>query len=297
MKFALLSTASVVALAGAIAPAFAADDFTGVVQLDIGRASQSGSPYVGDPTIYGGKAKGLWPLSADVHLQADLFVEKSDGIIDNWGPQLDADSDLIGGAIHLLHPFENRARFGLAGSVWNSDAFVPAGNGLTDVTYGLVAVEGQFFGTDWSFMAQAGAFTKFDCSGACPGALEDGVFLRGKVRYFLHDNTVLTLESVRMWGGRVDDVFGLKNLDSTQWIVEAEHRFKDSEFSVFANLSQQNVDSSTFVFGGVDATGGMIGVKFYYDQASLRSNDRDGAELDTPTFGAAPPVAGAISTP
>ncbi len=297
MKFALFSTASAVALAGVIAPAFAADDFTGVVQLGIGRASQSGSPSVGDPTVYGGKAKGLWPLSTDVHLQADLFAEQWDDIIDNWGPLTGADASTIGGAVHLLHPFENRARFGLAGSIWNSDVFVPAGNGKTDLTYGLVAVEGQFFGTDWTVMAQAGAFTDFNCDGgeSCPQALEDGTFLRGKIRYFLNDNTVFSLETVRMWGGREDDIFGSKNIDSEQWILEAEHRFHDSCFSAFANVSQHDVGSSSSIFGGIDSVGGMIGVRFYYDQASVRSNDRGGAELDTPTFGVVPPVAGTIT--
>ncbi len=296
MRFALLSTASMLALGAAAVPAFAGDDFTGVVQLNIGRATSDGSPYVQDPFIYGGKAKGLWPLSQEIHLQADLFAEENVDIIDNWGPQNDADASVLGGALHLLHPFENRARFGLAGSIWNSDVFVPAGNGKTDVTYALAALEGQFFGTDWTVMVQGGAFTNFGCNGGegCPSALEDGTFLRGKFRYFLNDNTALSLETTRMWGGREDDIFGLKNLDSEQWTLEAEHRFRESCFAAFVNVSHQSVDSSFFVFG-TDTVGGMIGVKFYYDQASVRSNDRGGAELDTPTFGVAPITSGAIS--
>lgn len=297
MRLALLSTASMLALA--TVPALAGDDFTGNLQLNIGRASIDGTPYTDDPFIYGGKAKGLWPLSPEIHLQADLFAEEYVDIVDNWGPQNDADASVLGGALHILHPFGDRARFGLAGSIWNSDAFVPAGNGKTDITYGLAALEGQFFGTDWTVMVQGGAFTSFDCNDggeSCTFALEDGTFLRGKIRYFLTDNTALSLETTRMWGGRADDVFGLKNLDSERWTLEAEHRFTDSGFSAFANVSHESVDGS-FISFGTDAVAGMIGVKFYYDQASIRSNDRGGAEMDTPTFGTAPILAGTNSSP
>lgn len=259
--------------------------FTGNAQLGIGRATQDGGPVVGNPTVYAGKAKGLWPLSSDIHLQVDLFAEQDDDIVDVWGPQRSADASLLGGTVHLLHPFEKRARFGLAGSIWNTDVFVPAGNGKSDATYGLAAVEGQFFGADWTLTGQAGAFTSIECSGFCPSALEDGVFVRGKARYFLHDNTTLSVDAVRMWGNREDDIFGSKSLDYTKWLAEAEHRFQDSQFSIFLNVSHESIDS-------IDATGGMIGVKFYWNEQSLRTNDRDGAELDTPTFGFAPPLAG-----
>jgi hypothetical protein len=288
MKFGLFSTASALALIAAIGPASAGNDFTGVLQLNIGRASMDGTPFSDDPLSYGGKAKGLWPLSTDIHIQADVFAEENNDVIRNWAGPGSQDASLLGAAVHLLHPFENRARFGLAGSIWGTDVYGPFGSGRTDVTYGLAAVEGQFFGTDWTVMGQAGAFTSFDCDdgGECDSALQDGTFIRGKARYFLRDNTALTVEAVRMWGGRADDIFGLKALDYSQWVLEAEHRFQDSQFSIFGNVSHESFDST-------NGTGVSIGVKFYLDEASLRSNDRNGAELDTPTFGHAPAVSGA----
>lgn len=289
MKLALYTTVSALALASGIAPAFAAgSDFTGVLQLNVGRVSAEGTPFSDDPTVYGGKAKGLWPLSDQVHLQVDLFAEEQSDVIRNWAAPGSRDASLFGGAVHLLHPFENRARFGVVGSIWDTDVFGPFGSGQANATFGLAAVEGQFFGTDWTVMGQAGAFTAFECDSGgegCDTALEDGQFIRGEVRYFLRDNTVLSLEASRMWGGREDDIFGSKSMDYGQWILEAEHRFESSQFSIFGNVSHENFDT-------VKATGVMVGVKFYLDQASLRSNDRSGAELDTPTFGIAPTVAG-----
>lgn len=289
MKFGLYATVSGLALVGGFAPALAAgSDFTGVLQLNVGRVSADGTPFSDDPTIYGGKAKGLWPLSNDIHLQVDLFAEEQSDVISDWAGPGSSDASLLGGAVHLLHPFENRARFGLAGSIWSTDVFGPFGSGRSDATFGLVAVEGQFFGTDWTVMGQAGTFTSFDCGSGgegCDSALEDGQFIRGDVRYFLRDNTVLSVEALRMWGGREDDVFGAKAMDYSRWVLEAEHRFESSQFSIFGNVSQESFDT-------VNATGVMVGVKFYIDEASLRSNDRSGAELDTPTFGIAPTVSG-----
>ena len=308
MKAVLYSTASAVALIALSGAASAGSGFSGVVQLSIGRGSVESATFFdgkGDsspldsPFAYAGEARGLWPLSNEIHIQADLFAEQADGIARNWGRTDEATA--VGGAVHLLHPFENRARFGLAGAIWNNEILAPVGNGQSDVTYGLIALEAQFFGADWTLMGQVGTFTSLsqssgltaDCDEFCPEYLRDGTFLRAGAKYFLTDNTALNLETVQMWGG-TDDVFSGKSLrlDSEQWVVGAEHRFEGSSFSAFLDLSHEKLE--TLLGLSTEVTSVSLGVRFFLDQDSLKSNDRSGAELDTPRFGYSPEFTGVL---
>lgn len=289
MKTILYSTVSVVASLASVGAALADDTFTGVAQFSIGGGTAEADlvDVLDDPFFYGGKAQGLWPLAPDFQFQVDVFAKETEDLVKIIP---DNDSTLVGGAAHLIYVFENRGRFGLAGSVWQSEAFsLSSPTGGSDATYGLVALEGQFFGTDWTGTGQFGAFTNFDCgsSGANCFALDNGTFLRGKLRYFLNDNTSLTLEVLRAWGN-FDENFVSLTADESRWSFEAEHRFADSHFALFGNVLQESCEASLI---SSETTTASIGVKFYWNQASLRSNDKTGAEFDTPTFGHALEIA------
>jgi len=297
MRLALLSSAAVIGLMAVVSPASAGPEMTGVGQIFVGAATTD-SFFAGksldDPFSYGAKAKGYWPLSPDVHLQVDLFAEQNDDVTrsDVWP---ETDSTTIGAAAHLLHPFDKRARFGVAGSIWSNEVFTLTGDGQTDVSYGLVAVEGQFFGEEWTLTGQAGVFTGFSCDGGgetCFGTLEDGTFIRGKARYFLNDNTAFSAEVTQMWGRLDDDdLFSGKSLSvaTSIWTLEAEHKFHESPFSGFIALSHERTEAD--IFSNADTNTVLLGMKFYLDQPTLRSNDQTGAELDTPLFGNTPEIA------
>lgn len=298
MKARLYSTASAVALFALAGPAAADANFSGVGQLYVGGGTAESTFFIGDlyadPFFYGGKAQGYWTLSPEVHLQADLFAQHTDDIFEGGEASSETDSTRFGGALHLLHPLENRARFGVAASIWDTDVGVlndvTAFLGGGDATFGLLALEGQFFIENFTFSGQVGIFTSFSCDGlgfGCAGVIEDGTYLRGKVRYFLNDNTQLSLEGLQMWGGVDDDVFSGKSVraNSSHWTLEAEHRFRDSPFSGFVALSHQNDEINSFLTSSTDTQTVSVGVKFYLDQASLKTNDRSGAALDTPQFG------------
>lgn len=304
MKYQLLSSVCSVALIAAAGPAFADDTFSGVVMLDYGLGSISGSNIgvaetLDDPQHISGKAKGYWPLSPNLHVQGDLFYEQSDDIAADggeWGSSGDATT--IGGALHLLHPFENRGRFGGAVSIWNNDIYVPDGDGKTDKTYGLVAAEGQFFGSDWTLTGQAGYFGTLECSDYCIGSLDEGSYVRGKIRYFLRDNTSVSLETLQLWG-HIDDedggIFEGKSTKFSKWKLEAEHRFEASQFSGILGVSHESTESGSIFSSSADQDTVWVGVRFYYNQDTLRSHDKSGAELDTPTFGDAPETQGILS--
>jgi hypothetical protein len=145
-------------------------------------------------------------------------------------------------------------------------------------------------------MGQAGAFTQMDCD-TCGGTFENGTFIRGKARWFLHDNTVLSAETVQMWGSLSDDdgFFSGKSVTAqfAQWILDVEHRFDDSEWAGAITLSHETTDTEFFNTSETNSV--MFTLKYYYGQPSLRANDRYGAELDTPQFGNALETAGILS--
>ena len=303
MKLGLLSSVSGAAMLAAMSPAMAGNGFSGVAQVNgsFGTTDQSSffasDGSLDDPQSYGIKAKGLWTLSPDLHFQADLFYENLDNsVVSTWSSHESAST--VGGAIHLLHPFESRARLGAAGSIWSNEAFVPANDGRSDITYGLAAVEGQFFGTDYTVTGQAGVFSAFECSGICPGSVDSGSYLRGKIRYFLHDNTSLSLETTQMWGklNSDDDIFSGKSVNTNyaQWVLEAEHRFEGSPFSGTLAVAHERTEHD-FFGASADTSSVQIGLKYYLDQPTLKSHDRTGAELDTPQFGNVLETSGALA--
>jgi hypothetical protein len=163
---------------------------------------------------------------------------------------------------------------------------------------GLAAIEGQFFGSDWTLTGQAGVLATIECSDSCGGSLKDGTFVRGKIKYFLHDNTALSLEALQLWGGLDDDdasVFNGKSTSHTKWKFEAEHRFESSQFAGTLGLSHETNEANVGLPISADIDTVWLGVKFYYNQPSLKAHDRSGAELDTPDFGDLPESEGILS--
>jgi len=303
MRLSLLSSASVMGLIAAIGQTQAAPDMTGVLELSggVGTTGQHNF-FVGkgadDPYSFGGKAKGYWPLSPDIHLQIDLFAQQTNQLMVRHGgegwPSTDAFAD--GAAIHLLHPLGEHARVGVAGSIWDNQVFdITNSSERVGVTYGLAAAEGQYFGMDWTLTGQAGYFGDMSC-GNCFLALRDGEFIRGKARYYFGDNTALTGEALQMWGGFDDALFGNKSLQSTAFNLQVEHKLDASPFSGFLGVSYERTAVDHFgLTSSVDTTAFVFGFKFYYDQPTVRSNERTGPELDTPLFGNALPLAGPLA--
>lgn len=296
----LLSSVCGAALLACIVPARADTPFTGVVQLSVGAGSASGGGFlaseVDDPVNVELKAKGLWDLGGIFDVQVDVFHERVSNLVDVGGKDSGAN---LGGTAHLIHALDNRARFGLAGSLWSNDTLHGSG-ARSEARYGLAAVESQFFDTNWTLSGQFGMFDQIGCDAPCSGTVEDGTYLQGKVRYFINDNTTLSLATTQMWGSLNDDagVFAGKGLsDATShamWRVEAEHRLANSPLSGIVAFSHER-NETDFNDVTVDTNTIWLGMRFHLDQATLRSQDRSGAEFETPTFGNSLEGAGATS--
>jgi hypothetical protein len=293
MKLTLFSSASALALAAAFGQAHAAPDFTGVLQVYGGAGWSSDDNFsVGsdDPYFFGGTAKGYWPLSPDVHLQIDLFAQQTNNLVDHWGNN---DATVFGASMHWLHPIGDTWRVGAAGSIWSNDVFDVSGPGSqTSVTYGLAALEAQYFAHNWSLEGQAGYFADMSC-GSCMLEISDGEFVRGKTRYYFSENTALTAHAMQMWGSTDDSIFASKSLHSTTVGLQAEHKFDGSPYSASLGVSYERdaIDKHGST-SSIATTSLTLGFTYYLDQPSVESNERTGASLDTPTFGSATTFAG-----
>ncbi len=295
MRLTLLSSASVLILTAAVGQAVAAPDFTGVLQVYAGAGwvDQDNFGLADDPYDFGAKAQGYWSLSPTIDLQADLFVQQSNNIVQHWAS---SDSTTFGGALHLVHNYDDHWRAGIAGSIWSADVFdLPSANGQIEATYGLGALEAKYSGGNWSFTGQAGYFGDMSC-GNCFLALTSGEFLRGKGRYYVSENTAVTAEAMEMWGSFDDLFFTNKSLHSTTLNLQAEHKFEASPYSGFLSVNyERDAITKDSTDSRVQTTTISLGFKYYYDQSSIQSNERTGADFDTPTFGHAVALGSFIS--
>lgn len=297
----LLSSVCAAALLASVVPASANTPFSGVVQVSVGAGSTSGGGSVAsaadDPVNVDLKAKGLWNLGGELDVQVDLFHERASNLFDLDGKDSGAN---LGGTVHLIHSVENRARLGLAGSLWSNDTLFADGD-RSEARYGLAALEGQFFGTDWTLSGQLGLFDQIGCDAPCGGTIADGAYINGKIRYFIHDNTSFSLATTQVWGNlNTNYATGMApTSDSTShshWRVEAEHRLASTPLSGLVAFSHER-NEADYNDKSLDTNTVWLGVRFYFDQPTLKSNDRAGAEFETPTFGNSLEGAGVTNVP
>jgi hypothetical protein len=284
MKSTLLATAAAVGLLAMPQAALAAPPDKGFVEASVGFGwtdedfNRSNADVFDDPTNYGAKTRWLLPLSEPIHLQGDLFFEQSDSIFN--GKFSKQDSTLFGGTAHIIHPMSH-GRVGVAGSIYNLSATTPFGDFQTDVDYGLVALEGQYFLDHITFFGQGGWFGDVSGCDGMEGCVHNGVFLRGNATYFFTPNASLGFDGNLFWGD--DEHRGAVSGGTAA--VEGEYRFTDSRFSGFVNLKYEREDVDVFLgTAGEDTTSVTFGFRMYLDTDSLIAFSQEGPSMNTPTF-------------
>jgi len=280
MKSTLFATTAALGLLALSQSALAAPPDMGMVQANIGYGwtdDNFNGHLFDDPFDFGARTQWLFPLSAPIHLQGDLFVEQMDNVFPSyvWGK---SDSTLFGGTAHVIRPMEH-GRIGVAGSIFNVDVF--ASKLAKGVNYGLVALEGQYFSEHWTFFAQGGWFGDMTGCDGLEGCVHNGVFLRGNARHFIDPNTAVSFDGQLFWGD--DEFFGTTSGGSAR--LEGEHKFADSRFSGFVGVSyeEQTVD----VLGGSAQEETVtidLGIRMYIDQLTLFDFSQVGPSMNTPTF-------------
>ena len=289
MKSTLLATASLAGLLAASQFAVAAPaPNSGFGQLNLGYGwtdgSKNGNDVFDDPTTYGGRVQVYLPLSQPVQFQGDLFAQRSDNVVhggeSGWTDAGPNDATTFGAAVHVIHPMENM-RVGIVGSVFNTDAFAPEGNGRVDFKYALGALELQYYTGPWTLMGQTGLFGALSTDGV-EGRVRNGFFFRGGATYYCSPNTAISGEGLLFFG---DDSVGFFNgkMSGGSVMLRGEHRFDNSPFSGFLTVGYENERGSTGAGSASEDTFTVSGgIRIYWDQDSLETHGRTGASFDTP---------------
>jgi hypothetical protein len=192
------------------------------------------------------------------------------------------DSTLFGATAHIIHPM-GHGRVGVAGSIFNLDAFSPgfSNGGHASVDYGLVALEGQYFLDHWTFFGQGGWFGDImGCDGR-EGCVHNGVFFRANGSYFFTPNAALNFDGNLFWGD--DERRGTVSGGTAR--LEGEYRFTDSCFSGFVGLKYEREDVDVFLgTAGQNTTTIDLGIRMYIDSMTLFDFSQNGSSMNTPTF-------------
>lgn len=285
MKSTLLATVSAVGLLALSQAALASPPDRGFVEANIGFGWTDSDHFTNDafddPFSFGAKTRWLFPLSEPIHVQGDLFAERLDNVFPSgfWGQE---DSTLYGGTAHVIHPMQN-GRVGIAGSLYSVEAFGPfiGKGGHTTARYGLVALEGQYNLDRWSFFGQGGWFGDVTGCDGREGCVHDGVFFRGNAMYFFTPNASLSFDGKLYWAD--DEFFGSVSGGTAR--LEGEYRFTDSMYSGFVALDYEREDvDAGFGTAGQDTTSLNLGLRIYFDSASVQDFVQKGSWMNTPTF-------------
>ena len=291
-----LVLASSLALAATAASAQAADlnnqlglIVSGVVDQWVGVQTIDGSApesfFGGDDTVFsnGGAGYLSLPLGENLSLQSDVKYEYN-----SYATEAPGDNDVVGprysftGAGHLSWRDPSLGLFGLFG-----------GAGTTDFTFqrqdvAFVGGEAQVYLDNITLYAQGG-YVDFDLRNASGSFLQDGVFVRGVLRWFMANDSRLQLEGTYLnvdfanssngdmeavsAGARYDfTLAGLPLFGDVPLFVGYRGIFRDN-CRPQSSTSRYDIDDHTI----------MIGTSYSFSGDRI-AVDRRGATLSTPDF-------------
>ncbi len=255
------------------------DQWAGVQFID------SLSPETNDDTVFAQGGEGLlsMPLGENFSVQGDVKYEYNSYAIESPGF-----NDVVGprysfqGTAHMSWRDPNSFLFGAFGGAGGADtSFV----GRYDISY--IGGEAQVYLDNITLYGQGG-FIDFDPRTFVGDALDDGLFARGVLRWFMADGSRLQLEGTyinvdyqsvfRPFGATEMEAFSVSarydfNLDlpvagSTPLYVRYRGTFRDNCYA-----GRNDVDDHTI----------MIGTSYSFSGDRI-TVDRRGATLDTPDF-------------
>jgi hypothetical protein len=232
-----------------------------------------------DDTVFanGGEGRLSLPLGSSLSAQMDAKYEYNGNALESF-----ADNDVFGprysfqGAFHLSHRDPGSFLLGGLGGVGTASF----GNLHYDVLF--AGGEAQAYMDNITLYAQGG-FVDFDPRGFAIGPMDEGLFARGVLRWFLTPDSRVQLEGTYM---NVDLAGTTTDVDI--FSVKARYDFRSpslpliGEMPLFFQYRGTFSDNCT-VFGDVDDHTFMIGSSYSFS-GDLLTIDRQGATLDTPDF-------------
>lgn len=235
--------------------------------------------------IQGGEASDYWLLGGEgaidagwraLHLQADFSGEVN---LDERSAD-DTYEHAYGGGLHIGWRDPATGSLGAFGSAGRVEIHDTGSSDPSSVAWG-VGLEGQVFFERVTLYLQGGFVDREPVShGGDVDALQDAGFGRVVGRYFCGDKLKLESEASLAQGEMDPD-------SDTVWIVgwgaEVEYRIGALPVSAFAGYSgaryDQDDDSDVLYEHRIH-----FGVRIYFGQDSLETNDRKGVSLDLPRY-------------
>lgn len=234
----------------------------------------------------GGEGRLSLPLGSNFSIQSDIKYEYNDNALESvasnsvYGPRYS-----FQGTGHLSWRDPSTFLLGAFGGAGVADGGSVAGSIRYDISY--FGGEAQIYANDLTFYVQGG-FIDFDLRNPIALVpLDDGLFARGVMRWFLTPESRLQLEGTYLnadyeaglgemesfsVGARYDFNINLPIAGETPLYLAYRGTFRDN-CNVAARAGSFDVDDHVFMIGtSYSFSGGMMTV------------DRQGATLDTPNF-------------
>lgn len=254
----------------------------------------------GDETVFANGTEGLLsiPLGENLSIQNDAKVEYNDQAFDDVSSSIGA-RYWFQGAAHLSWRNPSQGLFGVFGGVGTASYGFPVG-ARTD--YNFIGGEAQLYLDNFTLYGQGGYVDVDSGQPFIPlglitptdirsSAVEDAMFARGVMRWFMDSGSRLELEATYVnmdvntfidtaevdafsWGARYDfDFAGVPLFGSMPLFIGYRGTHRDGCSAGFVQ-SSSDVTDHTF----------MIGTSYSFSGTRIEV-DRSGATLDTPDFG------------
>ena len=286
MKKLVLTAATALLLSSSLATAADLDREIGLIVsgvVDKWAGVQFIDDGVNDEALFanGGEGRLSLPLGSNLSIQTDVKYEYNSNALESF-----ASNDVAGprfgylGATHLSYRDPSSFLLGVLGGAGRSNS---AGS---DYDFGFVGGEAQVYLNDLTLYAQGG-FVDFDNRNALsPVDLDEGLFARGVLRWFLSNNSRLQLEGTYYnfdfqsatgefeafaVGARYDFNVALPVVGQMPLFVGYRGTFRDTCYDVQG--APLDIDDHVF----------MVGTSYSFS-GDMLTVDRQGATLDTPNF-------------
>lgn len=236
------------------------------------------------------------PLGENLSIQNDFDIEYNDQAFDSGTNEGGLRYGFLG-ASHLSWRNPDQALFGMFGGLGGTHYAFADGNLAQNFRF--VGGEAQLYLDNITFYGQGGYIDVAETRPARGQRLDDGIFARGVMRWFLEPDTRLQFEGAyaaldRNGGhgggnGNGNGAGGPLDVDIFSWGARYDTRLAlpiVGDSGVFIGYRGTHRNNCYQFERGADLTDHtlMVGFSYQFGGTSMLDNDRRGATLDTPDF-------------
>jgi hypothetical protein len=236
-----------------------------------------------NPGVLGGDARANFWLTPIWNWQFDAEGETAGKYSAPGHLQDDRFSYVLGA--HTAWRDPNRGSFGLFGSIVTANNMIPPTTGPNQTyNWALYGVEAQQYSGQWTLYEQGGYLSNYNGSGGAQLGEPDHMwFGRGVVRYFSTPDDKVSFE-VGYAKGPVNSGSAGETDAISNWGATWEHKLPASPLSFFLEYDGYKIEANQSPNFRTYEHLALAGIRLYFGQGTLQSNDRTGATYDQPKF-------------